>query len=432
MSINDLIFNIFNGLISVYINCFFFETFLPKKEFKLRRLSLLILTIVFILFLIIKTDKVLNFIALFLIVLILSFLYCAKWYTRIFLSFAVILLSSLAEIIVALISSYVTKAEMSTLKTGVLFAVGVLLSKLLSFAIMAVIRFGRHSLPFRKIGSLWLYIGALIITSVIMLFVVSDYMYAIHSRPIMQTLTLFGVCLLVAVNVLIFYVIDKVGDYYYVQHNLTVANKLIERQRNTYKELFDGQTEIKAVKHDLKNVMLGILHQIENNETEKAKEYIKSTCNILESSSVNTLSGNSIIDTVLLAKKQIADANGIKMNIDLKLFEKINIDAVDFSVLLGNIVDNAIEAAEKLTKFDKLIYVSIFTRNSNIVIVAKNPVEQTVNTDYLLTTKAEKSEHGFGLIQIKKLSAKYNGEVLLNCFENEFEIAVYLNNNTIE
>lgn len=432
MSINDLIFNIFNGLISVYINCFFFETFLPKKEFKLRRLSLLILTIVFILFLIIKTDKVLNFIALFLVVLILSFLYCAKWYTRIFLSFAVILLSSLAELIVALISSYVTKAEMSTLKTGVYFAVGVLLSKLLSFAIMAVIRFGRHSLPFRKIGSLWLYIGALIITSVIMLFVVSDYMYAIHSKPIMQTLTLFGVCLLVAVNVLIFYVIDKVGDYYYVQHNLTVANKLIERQRNTYKELFDGQTEIKAVKHDLKNVMLGILHQIENNETEKAKEYIKSTCNILESSSVNTLSGNSIIDTVLLAKKQMADANGIKMNIDLKLFEKINIDAVDFSVLLGNIVDNAIEATEKLTKFDKLIYVSIFTRNSNIVIVAKNPVEQAVNTDYLLTTKAEKSEHGFGLIQIKKLSAKYNGEVLLNCFENEFKIAVYLNNNTIE
>lgn len=428
MNFNNIVFNIFNGLISIYINCFFFETFSPKKEFKLRKPVLFGLTIIFILSLIFQINKLMNFITLLLVVLALSLLYHAKWYNRIFLSCAIILLSSFAELVVALSTSYILDVEVATLKTGIYFITGVLFSKLLSFIITAIIRLGGHSLPLRKLGSLWLYISMLPIASVIMLFIISDYIYIIQDQPLMQTITLLGMCLLIAINILIFYVIDKICDYYTVQQNLVIANKLIENQRSTYKELFDSQTEIKKVRHDLKNVMIGVLHEIENKQVEKAKKYIQDTCNVLENDSINGLSGNSIIDTLLLVKKQIADSKTIKMDIALELSRTINIDAVDFSVLLGNAIDNAIEATEKTTKHNKVVDVNIITKNANIVMIVKNPVDKIVDTNNLLTTKSKNQYHGFGLLQMKNLAQKYNGEILLDCSEKEFKTTIYLNN----
>ena len=428
MNFNSIIFSIFNGLISIYINCFFFETFSTKRELKFRKVIILGLTVIFILSLIIQTDKLINFITLLFVVMTLSFLYHTKWYNCIFLSFAVILLSSFAELVVALASSYILGVDVAVLKTGVYFITGVLFSKLLSFIITAIIRLERHSLPLRKLGSLWLYIGMLPVASVIMLFVISDYIYIIQNKPIAQTITLFGLCLLIAINILIFYVIDKICDYYSVQQDLVVANKLIENQRNTYRELFDGQTEIKKLRHDLKNVMIGVLCEIENGKVDKAKNYIEDTCSLLEKDSASLLSGNSIIDTLLLIKKKVADSKGIKMDVDLELSCTINVDAVDFSVLLGNTIDNAIEATEKVLQHDSIVEVSIITKNSNIIMIVKNPVDKKVDTNNLLTTKRNRQYHGFGLIQMKNLAHKYNGEVFLDCNETEFKTTIYLNN----
>lgn len=432
MDFNNILFNIFNGLISIYINCFFFETFLPKKEFRSRKLVVFGLTVIFILSLIFQINKLTNFITILLVVLVLSLLYYAKWYNRIFLTFAVILLSSFAELVVALTTSYVLDVEVATLKTGIYFVTGVLFSKLLSFIITAIIRLGGHSLPLRKLGSLWLYISMLPIASVIMLFIISDYIYIIQDQPLMQTITLFGMCLLIAINILIFYVIDKICDYYSVQQDLVIANKLIENQRETYRKLFDSQTEIKKVRHDLKNVMIGVLYEIENNQVEKAKRYIQDTCNVLENDSTSQLSGNSIIDTLLLVKKQVADSKNIKMDIHLELSRTINIDSVDFSVLLGNAIDNAIEATEKSTKHNKVVDVNIITRNANIIMIVKNPVDKMVDTNNLLTTKSKNQYHGFGILQMKNLAQKYNGEILLDCSETEFKNTIYLNNASDE
>lgn len=429
MEIYNIIFNIFNGLISIYINCFFFETFSTKRLIKFRKCIIFVLTVIFILSLVLQTDKLLNFITLLFVVIALSFLYNTKWYMGIFLSFAVILLSSFAELVVALTTSYLIDVDVATLKTGTYFITGVLFSKLLGFIIIAIIRLGKHSLPIKKFGSFWLYISMLPIASVIMLFIISDYIYIIQNKPIEQTITLLGICLLIAINIFVFYIIDKICDYYNVQQDLVIANKLIENQRNSYQELFDSQTEIKKLRHDLKNIMIGILYEIEYGEIDQAKKYIQDTRILLEKDSSNLLTGNSIIDTLLLVKKNIADGKGIEMDVNLEIPHTINIDAVDFSVLLGNAIDNAIEATVRTKKCNGVVEVKIITKNSNIVMIVKNPVDKKVDTNNLLTTKNNKEYHGFGLIQMKNLAQKYNGELLLDCNETKFITTIYLNNS---
>lgn len=428
MNIENVIAVVFNGIISIYINCLFFEIFSPKKEIRGRRIIIVLLTVVFILSLLLQISKAVNFITLLAVVLVLSCLYNTKWYIRAFLTFAIILLSSFAELIVAILISEIFNVSLETLKTGYYFIIGSLASKLISFIITAIIRFGKYSLPLRKLWGLWLYVSMLPLASVIMLFVISEYIFIIEDRPLMQLITMIGMFLLIGINILVFYVINKICDYYTVRQDLIVANELIEGQRKSYRSLFDSQTEIKKVRHDLKNVLIGVMHELEVNNIDSAKEYLRTCYGTLENNTNTIVSGNSIVDTLLFAKKQIAKDKGICLDADLDLTQQINIDAIDFSVLLGNAIDNAIEATENISG-DPSIRIKVIVKSSTIFVYVKNPVIKPVDVNKLFSTKSDKQNHGFGILQMNKLAEKYQGQVFLDCDSNEFTITIVLSND---
>ena len=209
-----------------------------------------------------------------------------------------------------------------------------LLSKLITFITIAIIKLGNHSLPFKRLEGVWAYTLLFPLTSIIFVFMITDYMYTIVDDKVKQTLTIASVFLIIITNILLFYVIDKIRDYFVSQSNLAIANELIENQKITYKNLFDSQTEIKKIKHDLKNVMYGILHEIDTNNIEKAKNYIKHNCNLLAPSTVSFISGNSIIDTLISAKNQVANDLNITLDVETELSTQIYMDSIDFSVLI--------------------------------------------------------------------------------------------------
>lgn len=307
-----------------------------------------------------------------------------------------------------------------------------LLSKLITFITIAIIRLGNHSLPFKKLEGVWAYIILLPLTSIIFVFMISDYMYTIVDDKVKQTLTIASVFLIIITNILLFYVIDKIRDYFVSQSNLAIANELIEKQKITYKNLFDSQTEIKKIKHDLKNVMYGILHEIDTNNIEKAKNYIKHNCNLLAPSTVSFISGNSIIDTLISAKNHVANDLNITLDVETELSSQIYMDSIDFSVLIGNAIDNAIEATQSVKTHDKVINITIMTKNSNLLIIVKNPVDAKIDTQNLATTKKEFELHGFGVLQMTNLVEKYGGDIFFECDDKQFKTTIILNNNANE
>lgn len=432
MNLNHIVFSIFNGLLSIYIICFFFGTFAPKNDFKSRNILLMLLSFAFVISLIINASKVVNFVILSSLVLILSFFYDTKWHNRFFLSIASVLLSSFSELVVAILSSYILKVDFPTLKTGYYFLIGMLLSKLITFITIAIIRLGNHSLPFKRLEGVWAYILLLPLTSIIFVFMISDYMYTIVDDKVKQTLTIASVFLIIITNILLFYVIDKIRDYFVSQSNLAIANELIENQKITYKNLFDSQTEIKKIKHDLKNVMYGILHEIDTNNIEKAKNYIKHNCNLLAPSTISFISGNSIIDTLISAKNQVANDLNITLDVETELSTQIYMDSIDFSVLIGNAIDNAIEATQSVKTHDKVINITIMTKNSNLLIIVKNPVDAKIDTQNLVTTKKEFELHGFGVLQMTNLVEKYGGDIFFKCDNKQFKTTIILNNKANE
>lgn len=426
--IDNIVVGMFNAVMTVIICCLFLTSFVPAKSFRIRRVVIFVLTIIFSLLLALQVKKEINFVLLLSVIFALSFMYETKWANRIFLSLAFVLLSSLAELIVAVSSSVILSVELDALKTGTYYVAGILLSKLLSLIMVVFLRAGKHSLPLTRIKGMWLYVGLLPISSVVMIFVISDYMYTIQEHTLMQTVALMGMCLLIASNILVFYVIDKIFENFEAKQRQALIDELLETQKSRYNELYESQQKVIKVKHDLKNVMLGVLYRIERGEYTEVAEYIKKQCALLETRDDMVVFNNSVIDTVVYAKQRRAMSAGIQLTIDNELCTEIRIDPIDIAIIIGNVLDNAIEAVEKSVITEPKIQLELMSRRELLVFLVRNPVAEKIDVNNLVTTKANRREHGLGLAQVSELIKRYKGEMLLDCDAQTFSTTIMLNN----
>ncbi len=424
----DIIYHLVNGILQIYLLCFFFETFSEKKTFKGKYIYIFSITTIFILSLLFLDVGLIKFLILILVSFLISILYELKWHTKIFLTAIIVTLSSLSETAVALFSSYILNKEIAVLKTGIYLFAGMMVSKLIIFAIIAIIKFGKHSLPKFKISMLWSYIGFMLITSIMIIFVILDYMYYIMDNPSKKVIAISVIITLILTNIALFYIIDKICDYFIVKQNLLIANTLVENQKLTYKELYDNQVQIRKIKHDLKNTMIGILHELDNDNISNAKEHIKTSCELLESQN-SFICGYSIIDTILSIKNERAISLGIKLDVEIELQQRIGIDTIDLSVIMGNAIDNAIEATEKLSSNHKAVDISIISKNYSLIIIIKNPVPHKIDISNLISTKADSESHGYGILQMRSLAKKYNGDIFFDCNDEQFKTTIILNYN---
>ena len=116
---------------------------------------------------------------------------------------------------------------------------------------------------------------------------------------------------------------------------------------------------------------------------------------------------------------------GTKADRDMKA---INISHIDFAIILGNILDNAIEACSKVDDAKRKITVYLDMPGEDIILNIKNPTTKDVDTTSLKSTKNFAWQHGFGIISTKSLVKKYNGEIAFSCKNKEFQVAILLNN----
>ena len=424
---NDFLYNIINGGLEVVLLCFFFRTFVKPIAWKGRPWALGLMGIAFIGLLCIPKPAPINFGIILLLVLAISMLYKMKWYNHIFLSVLAITLVSMAEIVVAVLSSIVLQLDMAILKTGPYLFSGMLLSKMVIVIVITIIRCGNRTLPLKRSLPLWGFIVFVLFASIVNAFIALDYMYMIINHPIKQILTILSVSFLILINILLFYVIAKINESFETQHNLDTAKQLIEFQKASYQTLFENQKEVRKLRHDLKHAMVGVWHHLEHQQLQEATDFVKEYLQILEENSQSSFSGYSIIETVVDMKRREALKDNITLEHEISFSETLQADTIDLSVLIGNALDNAIEATKQVTHQPKVVTVSITYKQDTLLMVIKNPVNTRVDVECLTSTKKEKDRHGFGILQMKQLAQKYNGEVFFECTDAQFKTSILIN-----
>ena len=128
--------------------------------------------------------------------------------------------------------------------------------------------------------------------------------------------------------------------------------------------------------------------------------------------SVDTVfkTGNIMIDAILNSKISLAQNKKIEVNATAIVPKELPVSEIDLCVILGNLLDNAMEASLKLEEKDRIIRVYIDVFNEYLYISVTNAMSGKINksTGYI----SQKGEnHGFGLVSIDKIAKKYNGHI---------------------
>ena len=193
--------------------------------------------------------------------------------------------------------------------------------------------------------------------------------------------------------------------------------------------------EIKKIRHDFKNHLIALKKIIKDRDNEQASRYIteledsiSNTCNFVDAQ-------NPVVSALLTYKKNVCQQNNIEFKYNLE-YDDIQISPIDLSIILGNILDNAIEACMKFENpKDRIIKFGIGSCNNFITIICSNPYKvlvknKTSNTNFL-TTKPDKKNHGFGLTNVEETVNKYNGNLKIDKNNNMFTISLCIKKNLV-
>ncbi|MBQ9922465.1 MAG: GHKL domain-containing protein, partial [Clostridia bacterium] len=304
-------------------------------------------------------------------------------------------------------------------------AAGILLSKMLMLFIITVIIYSRHRLLLGKFRMYWTALYLLPLATAVVLVAQHYALFYFPDDHGLKILSAAGMILLIFSNLMIFAITDRMHSAIVTENRLVLAEELIKKQSEQYEQILNGSRDIIKIRHDHKNALMGLISDMEAEKYSDVKARLASDLTELEKPSFTDITGNIALDTVLGYKTAEAHSKGIEVVCRHNDVSDIPIPSVDISVLLGNALDNAIEAVQKLQD-NRTVTVIIASRNGHIWITVTNSVAEDIDADNLTTQKAHSEYHGIGTVTMKAITEKYDGEIYFECRNRQFKTVIIL------
>lgn len=421
--LDTVIFAILDAVLSYAAASYLFSAFSPLKRmaFSPFHIFALILCIVCDLF---SVPTPVAAASVFITALIVSVPYKLKWYNNIFISLFFLALSFASEIIVGVTMMEIFSMSFDNTVTGLPFFIGLILSRFVTYIITYAVKISNHKLFHKKFNIKWLLLFVLPIATTLVCMLmyknIQDGQSDQNDFGVLVILTLL--CLS---NIFVFYFIDDMYDTILNKEKLNLAQELIRQQEKQYAELYESSIEIRKLRHNYKNFLLGALAEINQGNTESVKNAFDEELKMLSAPAL-VLSGNSAFDAFLNYKISEAEKDGIKFDFSFRNMKDVDFSNLDLAVLLGNAIDNAVEATKASANKDKVITLSAGVNNLQLIVSIVNPTDKQIDTKNLNTDKKDVYNHGFGIVSMKQIVQKHDGEIIFNFCDGNFETIIYL------
>ena len=184
-------------------------------------------------------------------------------------------------------------------------------------------------------------------------------------------------------------------------------NKLMKQQMDEIENIY---MTMRGWRHDYHNHLQSLKGYLSLNKVEQMKDYLDELETDLDSIDTLYHSGNLQLDSILNAKLAIAEKGQIRIHCDASIPPQLHVSDLDLCVILGNLLDNAIESCRKIKDPDeRFIRVYIGILKKQLYISITNATSETVKqrTDHYFTTK--RGDHGHGLKRVDQVVKKYDG-----------------------
>lgn len=225
------------------------------------------------------------------------------------------------------------------------------------------------------------------------------------------------------INLIFYLIYQKMEDLYVEKLKNNDIMQNLKYKESYYSQLELHQQEIRMLRHDMKNQLMAIRGYFDDKNYELAESELETIIHDILERENTSYTKNPSLNAVLNYKNNEIRKKNIDSTFEVNMPESINMSGRNIGILVGNILDNAIEACDKCIS-DRFIKLILYYYNHSIVLYCENSIDGKNKS--LTTKKEDKLNHGLGIKSIEKIIQAYNGTMESMFTDKSFIISINL------
>lgn len=220
------------------------------------------------------------------------------------------------------------------------------------------------------------------------------------------------IIILFSINILVFFLYEKLRKEEAMKYENILLTKQVESYEKQDLLIRDFQKDLNGQRHDLKNHLATVKELADLQKTSELSAYIEDWFKDIVTIEPGIHTDQSVINAMINSKLYMAGLQKTDLQVNVEIPAKLNVIHTDLTILLGNLLDNALEACIKLLPNDRKIRCDIRCHNNILAIIVTNTYKSSelkMQNGKLYTTKSDMKSHGIGLNRIRQIVEKYDG-----------------------
>lgn len=425
---------IINNIIGLVIAVRFNNHLLIKKviNYKVRKIGqFVILSAAIIMNIIFDKLGVSLLIGFAVFFIISNVFYLGRVHIKVIATIFVVIFSFVTELLTALIFAIVFGDELQSVRENLmhLFLGGIVSKILLIMLVEVIIRFRIRNASKVSLSS-WILIISIPIISII-LSIISVYGPIIKNE--FSSISVIFCLSIFYINMITFYLFDSIVIQVDENNQYKFREKQMLMQKDQYENIISGYNQIRKVRHDLLSHLITLDGYLKQNKKDEAVEYIHNLNSELSFSGGGIVSSNVVVDALINNRKSRAHDERIEFEVDIIIPNRLKINDMDLCIVMGNVLNNAIEACLRMKHEHEKRKISIKMRykKASLLIEINNSYDiSTIKKRYerFVSSKRyrDKDEFGTGIENVKTIIDKFGGIYQTELKEKLFVVKMML------
>lgn len=291
---------------------------------------------------------------------------------------------------------------------GILLCIGALLPEEAVFLLHGLILYVFFLLLSVKRESLHIWNGILTAISFLL---VSSFLWLVIYKEMPIEGRLAGILLWggILLELLLFLTVEGTLFFYKRGFDFRTEQFRSELMEHSYGEIRDIYMDMRGWRHDYHNHMQVMKAQLSMGNYNGMEAYLDKLEKELDKVDTLVKSGNLMADAILNSKLTLARRHEIPINCKAKLPEQISVEDVDLCVILGNLLDNAIEACEQVEEGSRFLRIYLSVNKGQFYLSIQNSAKEEPDFEERNYISKKRGNHGLGMKRVKAAVDKYHG-----------------------
>lgn len=355
-----------------------------------------------------------------LLIFLLSFFYSRNFRKNLLSTFLIYIVLTCAETLTVFLTSFIRIDILSPYEYN--SVLGIITIRIVCYVIVLLLGNFKNIKAGKEIPRIyWISLFVVPFGTVLLLF--STFMGV--ELPVQMTAVNIAAVLLI--NLTSFYLYDSISRLMAERMRQCVLeqqNKYYEKQLDLMRDVLNAT---KMLRHDMKNKLSPIYELAKSGNHQELIQQLSSLTDFCTTEKEYSNTGNNAIDSILNFKLQQAKREGVEVTCNVKIPSDLPLSPFDVAVILGNLLDNAIEGNRNLA-FGKMMEVYIKFSKGRLIITISNSFDGIVlhRNDAIVSRKSDSNKHGLGIQSVQQTVQKYNGAVDIQHSDHIFTVKVLM------